>query len=152
MLFEHWRRYKAGKLKWATFQNLMRPVRKEFNALLLRGVYSGNNRLTGMCNELYDHRDWLWTFTKFHGIEPTNTTAERSLRPAVIVRKLSFRTQSDKGSRFPERILTVSETCRLQSRSVYEFLVDAVTASCADQTSPSLLPPSVQPVNTSAAA
>ena len=33
-------------------------------------------------------------FTKVPGIEPTNNTAERSLRPAVIFRKLSFGTQS----------------------------------------------------------
>ena len=152
LLFQHWRQYKAGKIKWETFQNLVRPVRRQFNALLLRGIFSGNNGLTGMCRELYDHRDWLWTFTKFHGIEPTNNTAERSLRPAVIYRKLSFGTQSDKGSRFLERILSVSETCRLQGRSVYQFMVDAVTASYADQTSPSLLPQSIEPVSTPAAA
>ncbi len=95
-----------------------------------------------MCKELYNHRDGLWTFTKVEGIEPTNNTAERSLRPAVIYRKLSFGTQSAKGSRFIERILTVSETCRMQGRSVFEFMVDAVTAHFANQTSPSLLPQS----------
>jgi hypothetical protein len=108
--------------------------------------------MTGMCKELYTHRDWLWTFTKVPGIEPTNNTAERSLRPAVIYRKLSFGTQSATGSRFLERILTVSETCRMQGRSVYEFMIDAVTANYADQQSPSLLPQSAEPVVTSTAA
>ena len=68
----------------------------------------------GMCRELHDHRDWLWTFVEVQGIEPTNNTAERVLRPAVIYRKLSFGTQSEAGSRFIERMLTVSETCHLQ--------------------------------------
>ena len=142
LLFQHWRRYKAGEIQWATLQNLVRPVREKFNALLLRGKCSGNKGMTGMCKELYEHRDWLWTFTKVQGIEPTNNTAERSLRPAVIYRKLSFGTQSATGSRFLERILTVSETCRMQGRSVFEFMVDAVTANFANQTSPSLLPQS----------
>jgi len=146
LLFQHWRRYRAGEIQWKTFQNRVRPIRKEFNRLLLRGKSSGNKRLTGMCKELYEHRDWLWTFTKVQGIEPTNNTAERSLRPAVIYRKLSFGTQSARGSRFLERILTVSETCRIQGRSVYEFMIDAVTAHYANRQSPSLLPESDEPV------
>ena len=152
LLFQHWKRYKGGEIQWSTFQNLVRPVRKEFEALLLRGKRSGNKGMTGMCKELYAHRDWLWTFTKVPGIEPTNNTAEQSLRPSVIYRKLSFGTQSATGSRFLERILTVSETCRMQGRSVYEFMIAAVTAHYTDQQSPSLLPTSAAPIVTLTAA
>jgi hypothetical protein len=73
-------------------------------------------------------------------LEPTNNTAERALRPAVIYRKLSFGTQSDSGSRFLERILTVSETCRLQNRSIDNYLTVAVKAHFNQQPIPSLLP------------
>ena len=38
LLFQHWRRYKAGEIKWSTFQKTVRPIRKKFNALLLRGL------------------------------------------------------------------------------------------------------------------
>lgn len=41
-------------------------------------------------------------------VEPTNNQAERQLRPIVIWRKLSFDTQSERGSRFVERIFTVT--------------------------------------------
>ena len=108
--------------------------------MLLRGRNSGNKRLIGMCKELYKHRSWLWTFTEIEGIEPTNNTAERALRPAVIYRKLSFGTQIASGSRFIERILTVSETCRLQNRSPFQYLVAAMKAHFSQQTPPSLLP------------
>ena len=50
------------------------------------------------------------------------------MRPAVIYRKLSFGTQSQAGSRFIERMLTVCETCRLQKRSVFQWLTTAVEA------------------------
>jgi len=66
-----------------------------------------------------DHRDWLWAFVDQDNIQPTNNTAERALRHAVIWRKLCFGTQSAKGSRFVERALTVIETCRLQKRNVF---------------------------------
>ena len=139
-MFQHWRRYKAGEISWETFRKYMSPVRKEIDHLLLRGKFSGNKRLVGMCHELYNHRQWLWTFVDVKGIEPTNNTAERALRPAVIYRKLSFGTQSESGSRFIERMLTVTETCRLQNRSAYEYLIEAVTAYFSNQAPPSLLP------------
>lgn len=141
-LFQHWRRYRAKEISWRTFQGLARPVRQEFESLLLRGVFSGNQRIRGMCQELYDHRNWLWTFTKVEGVEPTNNTAERSLRSAVIYRKLSFGTQSAAGSRYIERIMTVCETCRLQQRSVYQYLIAAMEASFGHRAVPSLLPKS----------
>ena len=90
-------RYKKGEISWKTFRKYMSPVRRKIDALLLRGKFSGNKRLVGMCSELYKHRQWLWTFVDVHGIEPTNNTAERALRPAVIYRKLSFGTQSESG-------------------------------------------------------
>jgi hypothetical protein len=36
--------------------------------------------------------------------------------------------------------LSVSETCRLQQRSVFDYLVQAVSASFSKISSPSLLP------------
>lgn len=141
-LFGYWRRYKAGEIKWSTFQQYVSPIREEIRHLLLRGKFSGNKKLIGFCNELYDRREHLWTFTRVQGIEPTNNTAERALRPAVIYRKLSFGTQSAKGSRFVERILTVSETCRLQNRNAYQYLVEAMEARFAGDSAPSLVPSS----------
>jgi transposase len=75
------------------------------------------------------------------GIEPTNNAAERALRGPVIYRKLSFGTQSEAGSRFVERIFSVVETCRLQKRNTYDYLVQAVTAKFTGKQAPALLDP-----------
>lgn len=141
LLFQHWRRYKDGEIKWKSFQRLAAPIRQKVDSLLLRGRYSGNSSVTGMCEELYKHRQWLWTFTEVEGVEPTNNSAERALRPAVIYRKLSFGTQSASGSRYLERILTVTQTCHLQRRSPYQYLISAMEASFVGRPAPSLLPP-----------
>jgi transposase len=140
LIFEQWHRYKDDIISWKTFRRNVKPIRNQFDSLLLRGHFSGNKKLMGMCKELHAHRKWLWTFTEIEGIEPTNNTAERALRPAVIYRKLSFGTQSATGSRFIERILTVSETCRLQNRSPFEYLVAAMKAHFSHQIPPTLLP------------
>ena len=140
LMFQHWRESRSGKISRKAFRVRMAPLRVEVDALLLRGACSGNDRLIGMCEELYSHRAWLWTFVDHDGIEPTNNAAERALRHAVIWRKLSFGTQSARGSRFVERMLTIIETCRLQQRNVFEYLTAAVEAHVAKRQPPSLLP------------
>ena len=140
LLFEYWQRYKRAEVNWKAFRRLASPVRKEFNSLLLRGSYSGNAKLIGFCDEILPRKDHLWTFLDAEGIEPTNNAAERALRSAVILRKLSFGTQSSRGSRYIERILSVSETCRLQKRNAYEYLIGVMKAKFAGETAPSLLP------------
>lgn len=140
LVFQHWKDYRSGEISWRAFRRRMAPVRAEVNGLLLRGVFSGNKRLVGMCKELHKHREWLWTFVDHKGVEPTNNAAERALRHAVIWRKLSFGTQSHRGSRFVERMLSVIETCRLQNRNIFEYLTAAVEAHMANRKAPSLLP------------
>lgn len=139
-LFHHWARYRDGTLTRGSWLRRMRPIRQEIDALLLRGAFSDNARIQGMCGPLYDYRDRLWTFLEVEGIEPTNNSSERALRHAVIWRKLSFGTQSGGGSRFVETMLTAIETCRQQNRSVLDFVTQAVTAHFAGQNIPSLLP------------
>ena len=70
----------------------------------------------------------LWTFAARRGIQPTNNHAERALRGAVIFRKLSQRSQSETGERRIERLLSASTTCRLQRRSLHEYLAELLTA------------------------
>ena len=75
-------------------------------------------------------------------VEPTNNAAEQALRPAVLWRKGSFGTHSPAGSRFAERLLTVSATCRQQGRGLLGFLVAANQAARRGTLPPSLIPSS----------
>jgi transposase len=138
-LFEHWADYRAGRISRAALLRRMGPVRRKAECLLLRGTQSSDRNVRGTCRELYEHRQWLWTYLRHEGVEPTNNAGERSLRHAVIWRKLSFGTQSASGSRFVETMLTVIETCRQQGRNVFTFLTHAVEAHLAHQPAPSLL-------------
>jgi hypothetical protein len=61
-------------------------------------------------------------------VEPTNNHAERSLRGAVIYRKLSLGSQSEGGERKIERLLSASVTCRLQHRSLFAYLSEIIAA------------------------
>jgi transposase len=139
-LFRHWTDYRGGVISWAAMQRRLAPVRREVERCLYRGMTSGNRQMQGMCRELYEHRGWLWTFTRCRGVEPTNNASERALRHAVIWRKLSFGVQSVGGSRFVETMLTVIETCRQQGRNLLSFVTAAVQSHLAHRPAPSLLP------------
>lgn len=70
-----------------------------------------------------------------------NNEAERALRAIVINRKISGPTRSRRGDEFLARGFTALETCRRQSRNLWEFLHQAVTAWIDDTVPPSLLSP-----------
>lgn len=79
-------------------------------------------------------------FVEVEGVEPTNNAAERAIRPAVIWRRTSFGSQTQAGSNFVARMLTVVTTLKSQGRNVLEFMTLAVSAKRQSQPTPSLLP------------
>jgi transposase len=89
-------------------------------------------------SNLLKHWPALWTFTEIDGVEPTNNTAERGLRGAVIYRKLSLGSQSEQGERTIERLLSASLTCRLQHRSLFAYLTHVLTANTRGDPIPTL--------------
>jgi transposase len=80
----------------------------------------------------------LWTFTHTEGVEPTNNRAERGLRGAVIYRKLSLGSQSERGERNIERLLSASVTCRLRKQSLFAYLTQALAAHARGDPTPAL--------------
>jgi len=132
------KRVRDGTLQWRTFQNRMIPLMKRVEELLEEGA-SRECKLSGKCRRIINHREHLWTFVRDRNVEPTNNIAERIVRQAVLWRKSSFGTQSERGARYVERILAVCATCRLQRRSVIEYLRDACRCHLDGVTAPSLI-------------
>lgn len=112
----------GGALQRLEFQKLIAPVKAKASELLFAGTQSTNSKTRNTCSGILKLEVSLWTFSQIEGVEPTNNQAERALRRAVIWRRKSFGTQSETGSRFVERILTVVTTLRQQGRSVFEYL------------------------------
>lgn len=64
---------------------------------------------------------------------------ERMLRHCVLWRKVSLGTQSIRVDRYVERISTASQTCRLQGKHLYTFLMDAFQAWWEGTVPPTLI-------------
>jgi len=138
-VFEKWHRFREGVLAEAVFREEMARIRASVDTLLREGAACTDQKVAGQCSKILTVAPALWTFVHVHGVEPTNNAAERAVRPGVLWRKGCFGTDSAEGSRFAERIMTVSATCRQQKRNVLEFLVQAVEAHLGEHPAPSLL-------------
>lgn len=134
---------------WEAFQRTRdRPQLKKTVAQLRRTykpIITGyatkqprNKRCRGMARNLLKAWPALWTFAAHKGVQPTNNHAERALRGAVIYRKLSLGTQSQHGERRIERLLSAHTTCRLQQRSLFDYLAELLTAHARGHPAPSL--------------
>jgi transposase len=138
-LFAAWEGYQADGDR-ARLQARIAPLQGKLRALLEHAARKSPrtkyHRL--FANSLLKRWPALWTFTHTDGVEPTNNHAERGLRGAVIYRKLSLGSQSEHGERTIERLLSASVTCRLQRRSLFAYLADALTASIRGDPIPAL--------------
>jgi transposase len=143
-VFHWWHRVRDGTLTRSSFQSYMSRLRQCFRDDLEEGAACACAKTAGTCRDLLDHESWLWTFVRREGIEPTNNRAERAVRHGVLWRKSSGGTDSEQGSRFVERVLSVVATCRQQSRNVLEYLVQCHLSDLNGKPAPSLVPNTTQ--------
>jgi transposase len=124
------RRYLAEDhdLNWLRAQ--LAPLRAQIQTLLQKGARGRDQKTANFCCGLLAEYDALWTFCDVQDLQipVTNNAAERALRHAVILRRVQGGTQSQQGSRWIERILSIRETTRLQDRSVLDYLISAANA------------------------
>ncbi len=92
------------------------------------------------CRQLLKVETAMWLFVTTEGVEPTNNAAERAIRPAVIWRRTSFGSQTQTGSTFVARMLTVITSLKSQQRNILDFMTQAVVAAREAKPAPSLLP------------
>ena len=145
ILFGWWHRVRDGTLARSSFRLYGSWLRHWLRDELRLGAACGRTRTAATCRELLAGEAHLWTFVRVEGIEPTNNHAERALRHGVIYRKLSGGTDSEAGSRFVERMLSVVATCRQQGVNILDYLTRCYQAHLDGQAAPSLIPCSTAP-------
>jgi transposase len=139
-VFAAWRDFRQGVVDRPGLAAALGPVVDDLHAVLESGLCCPNKKAVRFCRNVLTVYPALWTFARVEGVEPTNNLAERTLRLAVIWRKISFGNHSQSGCRFTERILTAVQTLRLQNRPVYGYLCDTIARTRTGQPAPALVP------------
>jgi transposase len=140
LMFDWWPKVRDGSMSRVTFQEKMQPVQAKVGDLLRLGTTCTHPKTAATCRDILKREAALWTFVYVEEVEPTNNLAERLIRPGVLWRKRSFGTQSQAGSHFTERIMTVVATLKQQHCNVLDYLVETCEAANWGKPAPSLLP------------
>jgi transposase len=120
-----WAKKPPSQKQWTDFYSRL---------LMLLMLHEGADDEAGhLARSIGNQLESLWVFLDENGVEPTNNRCERALRFAVLWRKRSFGTRSEKGNRWVERILSVKQTCRIRSLPLFPVLVDSIDAYFKDQ-------------------
>jgi transposase len=141
VLLEYGPKVRDGRHSREWFQReVLAALRPDVALSLRRGLRSRCAATRGTCRELLAWEWSLWTFAFVEGVEPPNNPAEGVLRGAILWRKGCLGSSSEGGCCFVECILTVSQTLRLQGRSVLAYLYEALCAPRKGLPTPKLLP------------
>ena len=128
-----WAKVRKGLMTRSEYEVWARERKTGVETLLKQAAAARRPRKhAGVARETLKYIECLWTFIEHEGVEPTNNTAERTLRHPVIARKLSFGSQSDRGLRFIERMMSVRATLLQQGRSLLDFLVARLSGHHVD--------------------
>jgi len=116
------------------------PLQKKICRLAAKFLDSEDREVCNLARAIYQHWDKLFTFLEHEGVEPTNNVSERALRLFVLIRKITYGNRSAKGEIALARLLTVTQTCKLQQRPFLSYLLTAVHCHRRNQAVPSLRP------------
>lgn len=147
-LFRWWHRVRDGTMSRQQLIIAVKSLKAGFKAELeaAAALPIGNREKSPLAKtvrtaqKLLKIETALWTFVSVEGVEPTNNLAEQALRGAVIWRRTSFGSQSQAGSEFVSRILTVVTSLKAQQRNPLNYLTEACLAKRLGLSAPSLLP------------
>jgi transposase len=126
-LFHFWKMECNSELNFSKKQKRrLNYLKNKMLKWLRTGAACKHEKTARTCENILSFANSLWLFLKVPGVSPTNNHAERQLRPLVISKKLTFGTQSDRGSRYIERIFSVVTTCKQQGVDVLKLIINLV--------------------------
>jgi transposase len=139
-LFRLWHKFRDGLIDRPTLLRRSLPIQQKLFFLAERNLDSSDRQVQNLATVLFVHTERLFAFLEYEGVEPTNNSGERALRIGVQWRKVCFGNRSAAGEVATGRLLTVTQTCRLQGKNALIYLADAIRAHRRRQPVPSLLP------------
>jgi hypothetical protein len=138
-VFRLWYAHKQGKISRGQLIAAAEPIITAMRAFVETNQKNTCHEVAKFNRQLLKRWPSLFTFIYHEGVEPTNNLAERLIRPGVQTRKISYGTRSHKGQLLRARLLTVSQSCRIQHRNALNFYRAAIHANRHNLATPSLL-------------
>jgi hypothetical protein len=110
-----------GKLDDAQARQMAVDFEEELDQLVEPSL--GNHDAEKLRNRLITHRNENFTFLRYPHVDADNNRAERSLRPSVVMRKITYGNNSETGTRNHETLMTLIETAKLHKADGLEVMM-----------------------------
>jgi transposase len=91
------------------------------DALISSYSSSKEKNCARLLKRLRRERGMLFTFLEEDGIEWNNNAAERALRSSVVIRKITYGSQSDEGAHAHAVLMSIKETCGLRKENFFDY-------------------------------
>jgi transposase len=136
--FHLWHQFEREEIDRRALIQRMKPIQADIRKRLeaLRDGPDTTKKARGTAKDLLRQWDSLWIYVHREGAVPTNNEAERSIRKAVLWRKVSLGVDSEEGARFVERMLTLAGTARRRGIDLLQWLTCALQARLEDRSAP----------------
>jgi transposase len=96
---------------------------EQIHALGVQYAQAKEHPCTALAKRILRHEDELFQFVLVEGLSADNNLAERSIRPVVVVRKISGGTQSAEGSKTRMALASLFETWQARGLNPFEECV-----------------------------
>ena len=138
--FHLWHQFERGEINRKELIQRMKPIEAEMRQRLesLRDGPETTKKARGTAKDLLRQWESLWTYVHTDGAVPSNNEAERSIRKAVLWRKVSLGVDSEEGARFVERMLTLAGTTGRRGINLLDWLTRALQAKLDGRRAPAL--------------
>ena len=136
--FHLWHQFERGEIDRKELIRWMKPIQADIRRRLetLRDGPDTTKKARGTAKDILRQWDSLWVYIHHDGAVPTNNEAERSIRKAVLWRKVSLGVDSEDGARFAERMLTLAGTARRRGIDLLAWLTRALQAKLEERSPP----------------
>jgi len=78
-------------------------------------------------------RGMLFTFLEEEGVDWNNNAAERTLRPSVVIRKITYGNQSDEGAHAHAVLMSIRETCTLRKENFFDYAMGYLSKPASER-------------------
>jgi hypothetical protein len=117
---------KKGKITKKDRKRAQKRFLKRLDNIVESYIDSNIKDINRLTKRLKKYRDGFFTFISIKGVDATNNHAERIIRYAVIMRKISFHTMSDAGSETMAILMTVFKTLELRGIDPFKGTLEIV--------------------------
>lgn len=108
---------------------------KRLDDIVKKYIHSDIKDVKRLTKRLKTYRDGFFTFVSIDGVDATNNYAERIIRYAVIMRKISFHTMSEKGFDTMAILMTVFKTLELRGIDPFRGMIEIIKKEIIKQKS-----------------